>query len=143
MPLPKGTVRVFKEDQDDGSIEFIGEDSIGHTPKDEVITLTTGDAFDVIAEHVVLNRRDIPVVIGKDTINGYYADLRLTVWNHKDFEAEVVVKFNNYRGDNVKYRWNVGDNHVEKVSSSLYRITKFFKPNEKVTFLWSEDYRPS
>lgn len=34
MPMPKGTVRVFKEDEADKSLEFIGEDSIGHTPKD-------------------------------------------------------------------------------------------------------------
>lgn len=34
LPLPKGTVRVFKEDKADGSLEFIGEDSIDHTPKD-------------------------------------------------------------------------------------------------------------
>ena len=34
MPLPKGIVRVFKEDSADGSLEFIGEDSIDHTPKD-------------------------------------------------------------------------------------------------------------
>jgi len=34
IPLPKGTVRVFKTDDSDGSLEFIGEDSINHTPKD-------------------------------------------------------------------------------------------------------------
>ena len=39
IPFPKGTVRVFKTDQDDGSLEFIGEDRIDHTPKDENITL--------------------------------------------------------------------------------------------------------
>lgn len=34
MPLPKGTIRVFKIDEADGSLEFIGEDSISHTPRD-------------------------------------------------------------------------------------------------------------
>lgn len=34
IPFPKGTVRAFKEDPDDGSLEFIGEDSIDHTSKD-------------------------------------------------------------------------------------------------------------
>ena len=34
IPFPKGVVRVFKEDDADGSLEFIGEDSIDHTPKD-------------------------------------------------------------------------------------------------------------
>ena len=43
-------MRVFKEDEADGSIEFIGEDSIDHTPKDEKITLNTGNAFDIAAD---------------------------------------------------------------------------------------------
>lgn len=34
IPLPKGTIRVFKTDKADNSLEFIGEDSINHTPKD-------------------------------------------------------------------------------------------------------------
>ena len=49
IPLPKGTVRVFKEDEDDNSLEFVGEDSIDHTPKNENITLNTGNAFDITA----------------------------------------------------------------------------------------------
>ena len=54
MPLPKGTVRVFKEDTADKSLEFIGEDSIQHTPKDENVTLTIGNAFDVKADRDAL-----------------------------------------------------------------------------------------
>ena len=57
MPLPKGTVRVFKEDSTDGSLEFIGEDSIDHTPKDENVTLTTGNAFDISADKIATNFR--------------------------------------------------------------------------------------
>ena len=41
---------MFKEDKDDGSLEFIGEDRIDHTPKNENITLTTGNAFDIVAD---------------------------------------------------------------------------------------------
>jgi hypothetical protein len=52
VPLPKGTVRVFKADDSDGSLEFIGEDSIDHTPKEENITLKTGNAFDITASKV-------------------------------------------------------------------------------------------
>ncbi len=34
VPLPKGVIRVFKSDKDDGSLEFVGEDTINHTPRD-------------------------------------------------------------------------------------------------------------
>lgn len=50
MPMPKGKVRVYKSDGK--SIEFIGEDMIDHTPREEKIKLRIGDAFDVLAEEV-------------------------------------------------------------------------------------------
>jgi hypothetical protein len=49
MPLPAGTVRVYQGDSK-GRVQFIGEDRIGHTPKDETLDLHIGNAFDVIAE---------------------------------------------------------------------------------------------
>lgn len=48
MPLPKGIVRVYKRDSE-GRAQFIGEDRIDHTPKNEVVRLKLGDAFDVTA----------------------------------------------------------------------------------------------
>ena len=48
LPLPKGIVRVYKNDSK-GSAQFIGEDTIDHTPKNEDIRLKLGDAFDVTA----------------------------------------------------------------------------------------------
>jgi len=49
LPLPKGVMRIYKADTS-GNNQFIGEDRIGHTPKDEAIELKLGDAFDVVAE---------------------------------------------------------------------------------------------
>src|SRR4029077_16488183 len=49
MPLPKGKVRVYKADTG-GSQEFIGEDWIEHTPKDEKVKIKLGEAFDVVGE---------------------------------------------------------------------------------------------
>ena len=48
MPLPKGTIRVYKKDSK-GNAQFVGEDAIDHTPKNEDIKLKLGDAFDVTA----------------------------------------------------------------------------------------------
>ncbi len=48
MPLPKGIVRVYKKDSKD-RLQFVGEDRIDHTPKNETIRLKLGDAFDITA----------------------------------------------------------------------------------------------
>lgn len=50
IALPKGTVRVFKEDPSDKSLEFIGEDSIDHLPKNENVSIKTGNSFDIVAK---------------------------------------------------------------------------------------------
>jgi hypothetical protein len=49
MPLPKGIIRVYKRDSE-GRAQFVGEDSIDHTPKNELVRLKLGDAFDVTAK---------------------------------------------------------------------------------------------
>lgn len=49
MPLPKGIMRVYKKDSQ-GNAQFVGEDNIDHTPKNEVVRLKLGEAFDVTAD---------------------------------------------------------------------------------------------
>jgi hypothetical protein len=49
MPLPKGTMRVYKRDAK-GNAQFVGEDRIDHTPKNETVRLKLGQAFDVTAD---------------------------------------------------------------------------------------------
>jgi len=48
MPLPKGVIRVYKRDGE-GRAQFVGEDSVDHTPKNELVRLKLGEAFDVTA----------------------------------------------------------------------------------------------
>jgi hypothetical protein len=55
MPMPKGKVRVYKKDSD-GSLQFVGEDQIDHTPRDEKIRIYLGDAFDVVGERRQTNQ---------------------------------------------------------------------------------------
>lgn len=50
VPLPKGRMRLFKADRQ-GRLQFVGEDSIDHTPQDETLRLYLGDAFDLVGEH--------------------------------------------------------------------------------------------
>lgn len=81
MPLPKGIVRLYKEDSK-GKIQFIGEDRIDHIPKDEEIDLKVGDAFDVVAE-----RRQTDY--NKITSRIYETAWEVTLRNHK--EDAIVV----------------------------------------------------
>jgi hypothetical protein len=58
MPLPKGIVRVYKRDSN-GNAQFIGEDRIDHTPKNEKIRLKLGEAFDVTARKTQVKYKKI------------------------------------------------------------------------------------
>ena len=49
QPLPKGRMRFYRRDSD-GQVEFIGENEIDHTPKDETVRVYTGNAFDITGE---------------------------------------------------------------------------------------------
>jgi hypothetical protein len=82
MPLPKGTVRVYKADEE-GSLQFVGEDSIDHTPKDETVRIKLGDAFDVVGGRKQMDWKKIAY----DT---YEASFEISLRNHK--KEDVVVK---------------------------------------------------
>ena len=55
MALPQGKVRVFKKDPADDTLEFVGEDKIDHTPKDEKLSLYIGNAFDIVPEYTLVS----------------------------------------------------------------------------------------
>jgi hypothetical protein len=83
MPLPAGTVRLYKKD-DKGNQQFIGEDRIDHTAKDEDVRVKVGDAFDVVAER---KQTDYKVIARNVYEYGYEIKIR----NHKDGPISVVV----------------------------------------------------
>lgn len=83
LPLPKGIVRVYKRDKD-GSLQFVGEDTIDHTPAKEKVRVKLGDAFDVVGER----RQTEWKKIASDT---YEAAFRITLRNHKQQDIAVRV----------------------------------------------------
>ena len=83
MPLPAGTVRLYKKD-DKGNQQFIGEDRIDHTPKDEDVRVKVGDAFDIVAERKQTDYR----VIAR---NVYEYAYEIKIRNHKDGPVTIVV----------------------------------------------------
>jgi hypothetical protein len=83
MPLPAGTVRVYKADRE-GRLQFLGEDRIHHTPRNEKVRLYIGDAFDVVGTRRQVSERRL-----SDRVREYTVEVE--VRNRKETPAEVAV----------------------------------------------------
>lgn len=90
MPMPKGKVRVYKKDQD-GALQFIGEDQLDHTPRDEKIRLYIGDAFDLVGEHKQSNYQQISNRVSR-------ASYEISLRNHKK-DAVTITCIEHAYGD--------------------------------------------
>jgi hypothetical protein len=84
MPMPAGTVRVYQSDSN-GGVHFVGEDRIAHTPKDEVLNLKIGNAFDVVCERSQVDFEKIAA-------NVYEVEYAITLRNRKT--APITVEVN-------------------------------------------------
>jgi hypothetical protein len=83
MPMPAGNVRVYQKDSK-GNILFVGEDRIDHTPKDEMLSIHIGNAFDVISERKQTDYKRV------DT-HTWEMEFEITLRNHKDSAITVEV----------------------------------------------------
>ncbi|WNR45154.1 DUF4139 domain-containing protein [Paenibacillus roseipurpureus] len=89
FPLPMGTIKVYQEDHDSQN-EFIGEDAIDHTPKNEIISLNIGEAFDLVLEH---QRKEIQRVGRGHTAESHEIIIR----NTKNESAQVKLSHHVYQ----------------------------------------------
>jgi hypothetical protein len=83
VPLPRGVVRVYKADSQ-GAQQFIGEDQIDHTPRDERVRIKMGEAFDVVGDRRQMEYRVISSCVSESS-------WEITLRNHKDEAAEVQI----------------------------------------------------
>ena len=81
IAMPKGKIKLYKEDEADGSLEFIGEDHIEHTAKDETLKLSIGKAFDIAFEYSEVDR--------KKAAGFEHYTYECIIRNHKNTEAEI------------------------------------------------------
>ena len=95
MPLPKGRVRFYRRD-DDGQLEFTGENEIDHTPKDELIRIYTGNSFDLTGER---HRMDYRLNSSAHWVDESF---EIKLRNHKSTPVEVRVVEHLYRWSNWK-----------------------------------------
>jgi hypothetical protein len=95
IALPKGRLRFYRRDTD-GHLEFVGENVIDHTPKDETLRIFTGNSFDVVGER---KRTNIRV----DSAHNWMDEsFEIRVRNHKKEAVSVRVVEHLYRWTNWK-----------------------------------------
>jgi hypothetical protein len=132
MPLPSGRVRVSKLDPADQTLEFIGEDTIDHTPKDEPVLIKLGSAFDVVGER---KQTDFKIDTARNTME---ETIEITLRNHKDEPVTVLVKENLYRWTN----WTIAQKSqdFEKVDARTIQFPVQLKKDGAATVRYSVHY---
>ncbi len=124
IALPKGKVRVYKRD-DDGKEQFIGEDEIDHTPKDEEVRLYLGNAFDIVGERAQKDFKSFAAGrIVEETIE-------IKIRNHKNEAVEVQAYEHPWRWN----QWEIvksNSDYVKVDQSTLKFPVKLAKDGEKI-----------
>lgn len=132
IPLPKGRARFYAQEETDRSLQFVGENSLDHTPKDETVRLYTGDSFDLVGE-----RKRV--------------DFKVDQANHKASES-FEIKLRNRKKDSVEIRaverlfrwtqWQIEKKSqaFEKKDAQTVEFRVALKPDEEKTLFYTVDY---
>ena len=108
VPMPKGKVRVYKSDGE--SLEFVGEDLVDHTPRNEKVKLKIGDAFDVLAEEIQTENTQISSKVWEQAFE-------ITFKNRKKEDIEIEVE------RNLGTNWEILKSSLNYNKKDAFRIT--------------------
>jgi hypothetical protein len=131
IALPAGKLRFYRRD-DDGQLQFVGENEIDHTPKNETIRVTTGNAFDLVGERKQTNFH----VDTGDKVMDESFEIKLR--NHKKEPVQIRVVEHLYRWSN----WEItakSDDFVKKDSQTI-EFNVPVKPEEEKTVTYTVHY---
>jgi hypothetical protein len=131
IPLPAGRVRFYRQG-DDRQLEFTGENTMEHTPKDETLRFYTGDAFDIVGER---KRTDFHVDRANQTAEESF---EIKVRNHKTEAVEVRVVEHLYRFIN----WEITQKSdpFTKSNAQEIKFTVTLKPDEEKVVAYTVHY---
>ena len=129
MPLPKGIIRVYKKDRA-GNAQFIGEDRVDHTPKNETVRLKLGDAFDVTADK---HQTDFKKLGGTGKYNYVFESAYEVVLKNAKKEPVVVTVQEPMPGD-----WQVLSSNLPHTKGSsntaVWKVTVPAEGNTKLVY---------
>jgi len=108
VPMPKGKIRVYKSDGE--SIEFVGEDMIDHTTKKEKVKLKIGEAFDIVAEEVQTENKQISTKVWEQ-------EFEITFKNRKN--EDIVIEVERNLGTN----WEILNSSISYKKKDAFNVT--------------------
>ncbi len=128
IPLPKGKIRVYKADVDK-TLQFIGEDSIDHTPKDETVELYLGNAFDIVGERKITSHYRL-------SPNRLRDSYKIVIRNHKKIAVTVNI---------IEKQWGdwkiIEKNHkYKKKDAFTIEFPVRVAPNDKAIVTYTAEY---
>jgi hypothetical protein len=128
MPLPQGTFKIFQQDST-GSPQMLGEDSIGHTPRNETVKLKVGQAFDVVGEW----KRTSFEWLARALLSSTRETIEIEVRNRKETPETVDII------ERLGGEWKVTqfNDEFEKLDASAIRFRITLKPNEVRTIRYT------
>jgi len=131
IALPKGKVRFYSQDGD-RQLEFVGENRIDHTPKDEVIRVLTGNSFDLVGEHRMTNNTE-------DSANRVVTQtFEIKVRNRKKEPVEIRVVEHATRGGS--WTLTAQSQPHEKKDATTFEFRVPLKPDEEKTVTYTIRY---
>ena len=131
MALPKGKVRFYTQDGD-RQLEFVGENRIDHTPKDEVIRVLTGNSFDLVGEHRMTNNTE-------DGANRLATQsFEIKVRNRKKEPVEIHVVEHAARGGN--WTLTAQSQPHEKKDAQTFEFRVPLQPDEEKVITYTIRY---
>ncbi len=132
IPLPKGRVRFYTQDGADQSLQFVGENTLEHTPKDELVRLYTGDSFDLVGER---KRIDFKI---NEANHQASESFEIKVRNRKKEAAEIRVVEHLFRWANWKI--NEKSQDFEKKDAQTVEFHVPLKPDEEKIVTYTVNY---
>jgi hypothetical protein len=131
IALPAGKLRFYRRD-DDGQLQFVGENTIDHTPRDETVRVTTGNSFDLVGERKQTNFR-------VDTADKWIDEsFEIKLRNHKKAPVEIRVVEHLYRWSNWEITAKSDDFEKKDAQTIEFRIP--VKPDEEKTVTYTVHY---
>ena len=155
LPLPKGRVRFYRRNTD-GQMEFTGENIIKHTPRDELLRLYTGNAFDLVGERKQTSFKanapsgvvpqlgpdgnPLPIPPGAKADREPWIDesFEIKLRNHKQNPVEIRVVEHLCRWSN----WAITEKSAEfkKTDAATIEFRVPLKPDEEQTVTYTVHY---
>ena len=132
MPLPAGRVRFYRSDAADGNLEFVGENNIDHTPRNEELSLYTGNAFDLVGE------RKITDFQSNDRQKSMRESIEVTVKNRSKDAKTIVVREHLWRWSN----WEIENPTMEfeKKDAQTIEFSVPLQPDEEKVITYTASY---